>query len=99
MENNTKKLKENKVRDLVIENQWLNGLVAFIKKAYEIDDKTFNAYVNGTKPEFSKEQAEKLDTVSFDLIEQSMEAYTEYTEAKKNTMKLDVENGENKTNK
>ena len=52
--------KEN-VKNLAIQNQWLNNIITFLKKAKGIDDKTMEMIVEGNKPEYTEEQLQELD--------------------------------------
>ena len=71
--------KEN-VKNLIIQNQWFNNIVIFLKKGYGIDDKTMEMIVEGNKPEFTKEQ---LDEATNKLLEDPKKEETSDGEANK----------------
>ena len=60
--------KEN-VKKLAIQNQWLNSIITFLKKAKRIDDKTMEMIVEGNKPEYTEEQLKELDKAIDELLE------------------------------
>ena len=60
--------KEN-VKNLAIQNQWLNNIITFLKKAKGIDDKTMEMIVEGSKPEYTEEQLKELDKAIDKLLE------------------------------
>ena len=55
------KLPEKKdIAMLVIEKQWYLNLINFLGKAFNISDEEMQRYLNGTKPDFKKEDVDKL---------------------------------------
>ena len=74
--------KEN-VKNLAIQNQWLNNIITFIKKAKGIDDKTMEMIVEGNKPEYTEEQLKELDKAIDKLLEDPKKEETTDGEANK----------------
>ena len=60
--------KEN-VKNLAIQNQWLNNIIIFLKKAKGIDDKTMEMIVEGSRPEYTEAQLKELDIAIDKLLE------------------------------
>lgn len=52
--------KKEEIAFRLIERQWYLELIQFLQKSFEIDDKEMERYLKGTKPNFSKEDIEKL---------------------------------------
>lgn len=46
---------KRKVANLLIENDWYSQTLNFIAKAYNIDNKTITAIINGNKPNINDE--------------------------------------------
>lgn len=71
------------IKNLIIENVWLNNLVTALKKGCEVDEKTFKILVNSSQPELTKEYENAIDKKCDEIIE-------EMTKEEKE----DVKNGE-----
>ena len=52
--------KKEEIAFRLIERQWYLSLIQFLQKSFEIGDKEMERYLKGTKPNFSKEDIEKL---------------------------------------
>ena len=50
---------KRKVANLLIENDWYSQTLSFIAKAYNIDNNTITAFINGNKPEINDEVINK----------------------------------------
>ena len=60
--------KPTKVAEILIENQWLNNIITFMRKAYNINEESFKLIVNGSKPELSENAIKKFNENASQII-------------------------------
>ena len=61
-------MNKSSIKNLIIENMWLNNLVTALKKGCEVDEKTFKILVNSSQPEITKEYEAAIDKKCDDII-------------------------------
>ena len=60
---------KRKIANLLIENDWYGQTLKFIAKAYNIDNTTITALINGNKPEITDEVFNKYMEKAEEFIE------------------------------